>query len=305
MSPLLLLADWAESMLRWLHVVAAITWLGSLFYFLVLERGLQRHGGGVAWQVHGGGFYRIEAFGTAPPVVAPELTRFRWPAYAAWLSGFGLLLASYLLQPSLRLVDPAVAPLAPALASGLALATLVVGYGLYEALCRSSLLARSDPALVAAVLLLLAAIGWLHAELFAGRAALLLDGAVAGTIMVANIAHIVFPGERRIIAALHAGERPDPAIPERLARRLRHNEILALPVLFAMLASHHPALHAGGIGALAWAAALLGSAALVTAWHRRTASAAAVDAALPSPQNEADEPRPSRPTSRRAPDPAG
>jgi uncharacterized membrane protein len=262
----ILALDWLRLGLRWLHVVAAIVWIGTAFYFTGLDRELRR---GEAWQVHGGGFYRIRGVtpGDGPPP-ASGFTRFFWPAYTTWVSGFFLLVTLYHAEPTLRLADAGAAMLPPGWAIGLGIGSLVVGYGLYEGLCRSPL-ARDRRLLLAAAFLLLVGFAWLHARLLGGRAALLHDGALAGTIMVANVAHVMIPGQRRAIAAWCQGRVLDPVWLERARERALHNDLLVLPVLLAMLAGHHPFLHAGGRTWLVFALLLVLSTAIRHTLHRR------------------------------------
>jgi uncharacterized membrane protein len=234
MTPFELLGPWAEALLRWLHVVAATVWLGAMYHFWRL--GDRRE----AWLAHERGLHRVRAHGDAPPGRPGAATRFRWAAYVTWGAGFALLVLVYLAHPRLRLVDPAAATVGPGAAIALVLASLLLVYLLYEAVCRSALARRGDAALLTAVIVLLAAAAGLHAALLTPRAALLVNGAVAGTIMVANVAHVIVPGERRMLAALTAGEAPDPGLAARARQRLAHNEVLTLAVVAAMLAEHVP-----------------------------------------------------------------
>jgi uncharacterized membrane protein len=263
-----LLLDWLRLGLRWLHMVVAIVWLGTTFYVMGLDRELRRRPGrregddGDAWQVHGGGFYHIrEVQPGATSAPAAGFARFYWPAYTTWISGFLLLIALYYAEATLRLTDAGAAILSPGWAVALSIASLVIGYSLYEGLCRTPL-ARRPGALALACLLLLAAFAWLHARLLDGRAALLLDGALVGTIMVANVAHIMVPGQRRAIAAWAEGRVPDPALLARARERVAHNEHLALAVVLAMLGGHYPAAYRDGRSWLVFTSFLLVSAAI-------------------------------------------
>jgi uncharacterized membrane protein len=244
------LLDWLRLGLRWLHVMAAIVWLGTAFYFLLLGQELRRRPGShgpEAWQVHGGGFYHIAGVEPGPSGL-PEggFVRFRWPAFTTWGSGLLLLIALYYVESSLRLTGPDGAGLPPVWAILLSIASLLLGYTIYEGLCRVPALAGRPLVLAAACFVLLVAFAWLHARLLDGRATLLLDGALVGTIMVANVAHIMIPTQRRAIAAWSEGRPLDMAALERAKARARHNEHLALAAVFAMLAGHYPPAHAGG-----------------------------------------------------------
>ncbi|MEK0082252.1 urate hydroxylase PuuD [Benzoatithermus flavus] len=271
-----LLLDWLRLGLRWLHVMAAIVWLGTAFYFMGLDQELRRRparrpedGKGEAWQVHGGGFYHIEGVvpGGEPPPGA-GFARFRWPAYTTWISGFLLLAVLYYVEATLRLTGPDATGLSPVPAVLLTLASLTLGYTLYEGLCRAAP-TRRPRVLALACFLLLTAFAWLHALLLDGRAALLLDGALVGTIMVANVAHIMIPIQRRALAAWGEGREPDAADLERARTRAAHNDHLALAAVLAMLGGHYPLLHEGGRSWLAFAAALVVSAGAARLWRRQ------------------------------------
>ena len=238
------LAGWVELIVRWTHVVAAMAWIGASFYFVALDASLKPHPRldarikGEAWQVHGGGFYNMQKYQVAPDFLPPKMTWFMWEAYATWIFGFVLLVLVYYLHPTLYLIDPAVAPLSPALAVVIGLASLLAGWLIYDALCRSPL--GRQPQRLAAVgfcLLVLAAFG--YSRVFSGRGAFLHVGAMVGTLMVANVAHIIIPNQRKVVAELLAGRTPDPALGERAKQRSVHNNYLTLPVVFAMVSNHY------------------------------------------------------------------
>jgi uncharacterized membrane protein len=275
MAPDVLALDWLRLGLRWLHVIAATVWLGTAFHFTALDRELRCRPGrssgnaGEAWQVHGGGFYHVR--GLAPGDAGPPeagFTRFYWPAYVTWISGFLLLVALYHAEPTLRLTDAGAAVLSPGWAIGLSVGSLLVGYSLYEGLCRAPL-ARDPRLLLVVVFLLLVGFAWLHAQLFGGRAALLHDGALAGTIMVANVAHVMIPGQRRAIAAWRQGRPLDPTWLGRTRERALHNDWLTLPVLLAMLGVHFPEAYAEGRSLVVFLAAVVGGGAISWLRHHR------------------------------------
>jgi uncharacterized membrane protein len=235
-------------LLRWLHVVAAIAWIGESFYFVALDRGLQKpehpeHGlAGESWSVHGGGFYRKQKFLPAPAELPATLHWSKWKAYTTWLSGFALFTVTYLRQPSYQLIDPAVAALTPGAAIAIAVALPVLGWIVYDLLCRAF---ASDGDVHGRTLGALVALGTLAlcvatTQLFAGRAAFLIAGAVLGTLMAANVFFVIIPGQRRLVAALKAGVAPDPRDGARGKQRSVHNTYFTLPVVFAMLATHAP-----------------------------------------------------------------
>lgn len=230
-------------LLRWLHVVAAIAWIGESFYFVALDRGLKpaadRAPGlsGESWSVHGGGFYRKQKYLPAPAVLPAELHWSKWKSYTTWLSGFALLTLTYLWSPQIHLIDPKVAALTPAQAVALLLGLLLVGWLLYDLLCRA--LGFNERLLGLAVALLVAGLCLLTTALYSGRAAFLLTGAVIGTWMSANVFFVIIPGQKRIVAALRRGEVPDPRDGLRGKQRSVHNTYLTLPVVFAMLSTHY------------------------------------------------------------------
>lgn len=242
------LLDWANLLLRWLHVIVAIAWIGSSFYFVFLdssltspEDGKLRGEGatGELWAVHGGGFYHPVKYAVSPPTLLPHLHCFYWESYSTWLSGFALFLVSYLWSPGVYLIDPRVMDWAPAAAIAAALGFLVVFWVLYDLACRFLGEGEKGDAKVGlAVLLLVVLASWLACHLFAGRAAFLLVGAMLATTMSANVAMCIIPGQRKVVAALKAGQPVDPIHGLRGKQRSVHNTYFTLPVLFAMLSNH-------------------------------------------------------------------
>ncbi|GAB3494908.1 urate hydroxylase PuuD [Curvibacter fontanus] len=243
------LLDWANLLLRWLHVIVAIAWIGSSFYFVFLdssltspEDGKLRGEGatGELWAVHGGGFYHPVKYAVSPPTLPPHLHWFYWESYSTWLSGFALFLVSYLWSPGVYLIDPRVMDWAPAAAIAAALGFLVVFWVLYDLACRFLGEGEKGDAKVGlAVLLLVVLASWLACHLFAGRAAFLLVGAMLATTMSANVAMRIIPGQRKVVAALKAGQPVDPIHGLRGKQRSVHNTYFTLPVLFAMLSNHY------------------------------------------------------------------
>lgn len=238
----------AAFLLRWLHVVAAIAWIGESFYFVALDRGLKPGPAGVfglagqSWSVHGGGFYLKQKYLPAPAELPAELHWSKWKSYTTWLSGFALLCLSYLWMPQLHLVDPRVLAMDAETAVTGVLVLLVAGWLIYDLLCR--LLGAHERVLGAAVSLLVAAIALGLAEIYSGRAAYLLTGAMLGTWMSANVLMVIIPGQKRMVAALQRGQAPDPLDGLRGRQRSVHNTYLTLPVVFAMLSTHYAPAYA-------------------------------------------------------------
>jgi uncharacterized membrane protein len=243
------LLDWANLLLRWLHVIVAIAWIGSSFYFVFLDSSLtppedaqlKKDGvSGELWAVHGGGFYHPVKFAVSPPRLPEHLHWFYWESYSTWLSGFALFLISYLWSPSVYLIDPKVMDWSPAAAIAAALAFLVVFWLLYDAICRTLGQKENGDAKVGALVLVLVCLAaWLATQLFAGRAAFLLMGAMIATAMSANVFFWIIPGQRTVVADIKAGRPVDPVHGQRGKQRSVHNTYFTLPVLFAMLSNHY------------------------------------------------------------------
>lgn len=245
----LVLTEASSLILRWLHVVAGIAWIGSSFYFIHLDLSLRHRAGlpdgvkGETWQVHGGGFYHMVKYLVAPSRMPDELTWFKWEAYTTWLSGFALLVLVYYLGADLYLIDRGVLDLTAAQAAAVAFASLLVAWLAYEALCRSPL-GRHETALAAIGYVFLVALTYGFTHVFSGRGAFTQIGALIGTIMVANVFVVIIPNQKRIVADLVAGRTPDPAMGDAGKQRSVHNNYLTLPVVFLMISNHYPLLYA-------------------------------------------------------------
>jgi uncharacterized membrane protein len=250
-AQLLALSDywwgWANLLFRWLHVTAAIAWIGASFYFIALDSHLEppkdpadaRRGvGGEAWEIHGGGFYRVEKFHVAPARLPDPLYWFKWEAYTTWLSGFGLFIAVYYSHASSYLIDPTVRNLRPWEAIALSVAGLAVAWLVYDGLCRA--FADDEGVLAVLVFGFVCLSAWGAWELFAARAAYLQVGAMIGTMMVGNVFFVIIPNHWKLVRAKEAGRAPDPRWNQAGKTRSVHNNYLTLPVLFAMLSNHFP-----------------------------------------------------------------
>jgi uncharacterized membrane protein len=239
--------EWMNMLVRWLHVITGIAWIGASFYFVWLDNSLRppapgsdlaRKGvAGELWAVHGGGFYNPQKYLVAPAELPAELHWFKWEAYSTWLSGFALLVIVYLLNAQAMMVDRAVADLAPWQAVGVGLACIVAGWIVYDVLCRSPL-GKHDLAFGVVVFALLVGAAWVLTHVLSGRAAYIHVGAMIGTIMVANVAMVIIPGQRRMVEAMRAGQKPDPVYGIRGKQRSVHNNYFTLPVLFIMISNH-------------------------------------------------------------------
>ena len=237
--------DWLSFAVRWLHVITGIAWIGSSFYFIALDLGLKQRPGlpagahGEEWQVHGGGFYHIQKYLVAPAELPEHLTWFKWESYSTWLSGFAMLAIVYYAGADLYLVDPAVLDVSAPVAILISLASLAVGWLIYDLLCKSPL-GNDDTKLMVVLYVVLVAIAWGYTQLFTGRAAFLHLGAFTATIMSANVFLIIIPNQKIVVADLMAGRKPDPKYGKIAKTRSLHNNYLTLPVIFLMLSNHYP-----------------------------------------------------------------
>ena len=243
------LLEWANLLLRWAHVVTAVAWIGASFYFVFLDSNLtppqdedlKRQGvSGELWAVHGGGFYHPVKFAVRPPELPKHLHWFYWESYSTWLTGFALFAISYLWNANSYLIDPARMDWSPTAAVCAALGFLVVFWLAYDAICRLwGQRPGGDRIVGALVALLVCGAAWLACQWFAGRAAVLLLGAMLATSMSANVFFWIIPGQRKVIESIRAGEPVDPIHGQRGKQRSVHNTYFTLPVLFAMLSTHY------------------------------------------------------------------
>ncbi|MDP3864236.1 MAG: urate hydroxylase PuuD, partial [Rhodoferax sp.] len=241
--------DWLNLLLRWAHVVTAIAWIGSSFYFVFLDSSLtppededlKKQGvSGELWAVHGGGFYHPVKFAVKPPQLPKHLHWFYWESYSTWLTGFALFTVSYLWSAGTYLIDKSKMDWVPWQAVTVAILFLVVFWLLYDLICRLYGQRKSGDAIVGALVMVLVCVAsWLACHWFAGRAAFLLVGAMLATSMSANVAHWIIPGQRKMVAAIQAGAPVDPIHGIRGKQRSVHNTYFTLPVLFAMLSGHY------------------------------------------------------------------
>ncbi|MGB9386948.1 MAG: urate hydroxylase PuuD [Pseudolabrys sp.] len=239
------LTESLSAVIRWLHVIAGVAWIGSSFYFIHLDLSLKKRAGlpegvkGDAWQVHGGGFYQMIKFLVAPAKLPDELAWFKWEAYTTWLSGFALLVLVYYLNADLFLIDKSVLAMSAPQAAAIAFFSLVTAWAAYEGLCRSPL-GKYEVALALVGYVFLVALTYAFTQVFSGRGAFTQIGALIGTIMVANVFVIIIPYQKKIIAAMTAGKTPDPYWGAIGKQRSVHNNYLTLPVIFLMLSNHYP-----------------------------------------------------------------
>jgi uncharacterized membrane protein len=240
--------DWLNLLLRWLHIITGIAWIGASFYFVWLDNTIRppapgselakKGVSGELWAVHGGGFYNPQKYLVAPAELPKELHWFKWEAYSTWLSGFALLTVAYYFNAQAMMVDKAVADLSTWQAIGIGIGSLVVGWTVYDLLCRSKL-GQRDLAFGIVMFAFLVASAWVLNKYLSGRAAYIHVGAMIGTIMVANVLMLIIPGQRKMVAAMAAGGKPDPIHGQRAKQRSVHNNYFTLPVLFIMISNHY------------------------------------------------------------------
>ncbi len=261
--------EWLDLLVRWLHVVAAIAWIGSSFYFIALDNHLrppadeadaERGVGGEAWEIHGGGFYQVQKYRLAPRTLPEPLHWFKWEAYTTWLSGFALLIVLYYVNADTYLIDKSVADLRPWQAIAISIGLLVAAWLVYDCFCR---LIPNDFALAVVLLALVTLAAWGVSHLFSGRAEYIQIGAMLGTMMAGNVFFVIIPAHWELIRAKQAGREPDAAAGLRAKQRSVHNNYLTLPVVFTMISNHFPITYGHSYSWLVLAALLV-----IGAWVR-------------------------------------
>jgi uncharacterized membrane protein len=242
------LTEWLQLILRWVHLITGIAWIGASFYFVWLDNSLEsprdpadadKGIGGELWAVHGGGFYVVRKFRVAPEMLPPTLHWFKWEAYWTWISGFALLVVMYYLQARVYLIDKSIADLTPLQAIGISFGLIVIGWFFYDQLCKRLGLER-EAWIAGAMIAFVALVAWALSQLFSGRGMYIQIGAMLGTVMVANVAHVIIPSQRRLVKAKEQGVAPDPVDGMRGKQRSVHNNYFTLPVLFVMISNHYP-----------------------------------------------------------------
>jgi len=245
MYDLVIMSEWLEFAMRWLHMITAIAWIGSSFYFIALDLGLSQvpnmpkgvHG--EEWQVHGGGFYHIRKYLVAPEAMPEHLTWFKWESYVTWLSGFGMMFMVYYLGADLYLIEPSVADLTAPEAVLISVASLIAVWVIYDWICKTKF-GDDNTRLMILLYILLVALAYGYTQIFSGRATMLHLGAITATVMTGNVFFTIMPNQRVVVADLQAGRAPDPKYGKIAKQRSTHNNYLTLPVIFLMLSTHYP-----------------------------------------------------------------
>ncbi|MCY7387285.1 MAG: urate hydroxylase PuuD [Burkholderiales bacterium] len=241
--------EWLSLLVRWLHLIAGIAWIGASFYFIMLDNSLtapakpedvKRGVCGELWAVHGGGLYQSQKYLNGPKgeALSDNLHWSKYEAYATWLSGMGLLAIIYWFGAGTYLIDKSVMALTPVQAIGISIGVIVGGWIVYSTMC--NVFDKNEKWLAVSLLVFVIAVDWGLFQVFSARAAFLHVGAVLGTIMTANVFFVIIPGQKKMVAEIRAGREPDPA-PGRIGKqRSVHNTYFTLPVLFIMISNHYP-----------------------------------------------------------------
>ena len=255
----IILLEWLEFAVRWVHVITAIAWIGSSFYFIALDLGLKKNSSlpygvtGEEWQVHGGGFYNIQKYSIAPTNLPKDLIWFKWESYSTWLSGFFLLAIVYYGGADLYLIDTEIADINNFQAIAISLGSILFGWIIYNSVCKSPLGNNSNLLLLLLFFFLLF-LSWFYTSIFSGRAAFLHLGSITATLMTANVFFVIIPNQKIVVSDLKAGRKPDPKFGIIAKQRSTHNNYLTLPVIFFMLSNHYPLAFASELN---WAIAPL------------------------------------------------
>jgi uncharacterized membrane protein len=240
--------EWLNLLVRWLHFITGVAWIGASFYFIWLDNHLEaprdpddkaKGVDGEVWSVHGGGLYHAQKYETSPKVLPETLHWFKWEAYSTWLSGMFLLILLYWYGAEVYLIDPTVAALSPMTAIAIAAGSIAGGWIVYDLMCKSPL-GKHDSLFAAVLFAAVSLLAWGLCQVFSGRGAFMHFGAILGTIMVANVFFVIIPGQKQMVASAARGEQADPVHGFRGKQRSVHNTYFTLPVLFIMISNHYP-----------------------------------------------------------------
>lgn len=237
--------EWTSLLIRWVHMITGICWIGSSFYFMHIDASIRQSSdipagkGGETWEVHGGGFYQVRKYLVAPEKLPADLIWHKWEAYWTWISGFFLLVWIYYFSSDLYLIDPAVRRVSPLAAAAIGIGSLVLGWIVYDQLCKSRL-ANNEGILAAVGFVFIVLMAWAFQFVFSGRGALIHIGALMATIMSGNVFMNIIPNQKKVVADLIAGREPNPAYGQQAKTRSSHNNYMTLPVLFLMISGHYP-----------------------------------------------------------------
>jgi uncharacterized membrane protein len=236
-----------DLLIRWVHLVAGIMWIGNSLLFNWLDRNLERPEGspdgfeGRIWMVHSGGFYDVVKKQLEPGQLPPHLHWFKWQNFTTWASGIFLLVVVYYMGGAALMVDPTVRALSPSAAIGVGVGAIVLSWALYDVLCR--LLLSKSVVFGVIGFALLSGTAFVLANLLSGRAAYIHVGVVLGTIMTGNVWMVIIPSQRELVSATKEGRAQDPALGKRAKQRSIHNNYMTFPLLFVMISNHFPSTY--------------------------------------------------------------
>ncbi|MGI9544641.1 MAG: urate hydroxylase PuuD, partial [Cyclobacteriaceae bacterium] len=264
--------EWLNLLVRWVHVVAGIMWIGASFYFVFLENNLNRTEGirdelaGNLWAIHGGGFYFLEKYKVAPKQLPKTLHWFKYEAYFTWLSGFSLLCVVYYMDAKAFLLDPQVADISSSTGILIGIASMAVGWIIYDQMCKSSLVKKQ---ILFAVIgfLILSGFAYFFTQIFNSRAAYIHVGAVMGTLMAWNVYFVIIPAQKALVKAAVLGKPLDPSLGKKAGERSLHNNYLTLPVIFIMISNHFPSTFGNAYNWLILLGITLASAGIKHYWN--------------------------------------
>jgi len=240
--------EWSNLLVRWIHFIVGVAWIGASFYFNWLENHLNRLApqekgiAGNLWAVHGGGFYHLKKFTNGPDKLPEQLHWFKWEAYMTWVSGITMLTIVYYYNAKAMMIDSSVFELSPVMAIIIGIASLVISWFVYDQLCKSPL--KEKPLLLGLVIFAyLSLLAFILSQLLSPRAAYIHVGAAIGTIMAANVFFVIIPSQKELVKALSENRIPDASYGANGLLRSRHNNYLTLPVLFIMISNHFPSTY--------------------------------------------------------------
>lgn len=238
--------EWLNLIVRWAHVLFGIAWIGASFYFIFLENSLNRTENlrdelaGNLWAIHGGGFYYVEKFKSAPSVLPKHLHWFKYEAYFTWLTGILLLTLVYFMNAKAVMVDASVREISSTTAILIGIGTMVLGWFIYDWMCRTSLLQKKK--LFAMIgFIIVVVISFFLSKMLSGRSAFILVGGLLGTVMAGNVFFCIIPSQKELVAAAKANRPVNPELGKIAGLRSLHNNYITLPVIFIMISNHFPA----------------------------------------------------------------
>ncbi len=237
--------EWVNLVVRWAHVVFGIAWIGASIYFIFLENSLNRTKdlrdelAGNLWAIHGGGFYYIEKYKGAPKEFPEKLHWFKYEAYFTWVTGIILLTLVYYMNAKSFMIDPAVSDITPLTSVLLGIGSMIIGWFLYDIMCRSSLLAK--PKLFGIIgFIIVVSFSFFLSKYLSGRAAFIHIGAILGTIMAGNVFFVIIPSQKALVHAAKQNLPPDLGKAKYAGLRSLHNNYITMPVIFIMISNHFP-----------------------------------------------------------------